>query len=763
MSRTFVKIVGLISFLLVIVLTGFAIAAFKSFEGIVTERIFEENSRELRIISNSIKRMHEDVKTFTFRQLDDPSLTPLFEKENVEFAEMYGYMRDIKRDFEINPTFHSVSIYSGNTGRFYSTLSSKTEKDAFFAEAIRNYRETPALTPIPRVLPYEAYNNDDTVFTYFYFQTDSDNKVTKAMGVNVDAAWLCDTLSGLKGRSVRAYIIDRTSRTYIDDSRQIRGLESLNHALVDKLDRPDLDTGSFETGKSDEQRIFTYLWMPETNWVLVVEEPNFFLHQSLQIVKKVILQITLVVAILALVVASFISHRIYHPFGRLLREVAGPRQKNESRVQLLDDVQLLSDVFRTNKRLLHDYDSYKHSADAILLENYIKAVLMENNSIANQLTGEFSSVYGNMLDREMLLLLLKIDDREQFGQLDSARKKAYRFIIMNVAEEVLDAGNAAKAVYIGDGQFILLIFLPEAKDRIVWEEKIRFLQSTVQGYTQISLSAFVGGYVQGAESLVHAYNTAATLLRYSIIYSRGAILEPSLLEVHEHHAVAYDEGLEERILDQIRAGNGLEAKALFDKLVQTASRGDIESYMLSITRFSLALGKTIDILNKSRIEKIPISMKDFYIRLASFESADMLKRQFYEVIDSITEQKSLVETRHDALVESIRKYIGDRFTEELSLKAIAAEFKLSQGYLGTIFKESVGVSVLDYINHIRLDRSAELLLQTELSIGEIMERTGFHNESSFYKLFKRRFGATPKAYRVDNEIISKVGKKEEIT
>ncbi|MDF2922256.1 MAG: hypothetical protein K0R57_1170 [Paenibacillaceae bacterium] len=749
------NIVVLISLLLLVVLGGFSIAAFKSFEGIVTERTFEENSKELRIISDSIKRMHEDVKAFTFRHLDDQSLIPLFEQDTIEYAQMYSYMSEIKKSFEINPIFHSVSLFSGRTGGYFSTLSSNAQKDAFFVEAIENYTKTQVLTPIPRVLSYEAYNNADTVFTYFYYQTDSGNKITRAMAVNVDAAWLCDTLSSLKGKSVKAYIIDKTSGTYIDDSRQIRDLETLNLELVDKIKQPNPDAGSFETGKKNEQRIFTYLWMPDTNWVLVVEEPNEFLYQSLQIVRKVLLQITLAMAILAFVAAGFISHRIYLPFGRLFREVIGPRKNAEARVQLLDDVKLLSEVFHKNKRLLHDYDSYKHSADAILLENYIKAVLMENNSIANQLTGEFSSVYGDMLDREMMLILLKIDDREQFEALDAGRKKAYRFIIMNVSEEVLDAGKTAKAVYIGEGQFILLIFLPNEKNGIIWEEKIRFLQHKVGEFTGISVSAFIGGYVQGAETLVHTYQTAITLLRYSIVYSRGAILEPSLLDIHANNVVVYDESLEDRILDLIRSGNGEEAKALFDKLLEASSRGDIESFMLSMTRFSLALGKMIDILNKSRIEKIPISMRDFYIRLASFESIDVLKSQFHEVIEKITARKSQVETRHDALVDSIRRYIEDQFPAELSLKGIAAEFKLSQGYLGTIFKESAGMSVLDYINQFRLDKSAELLLRTELSIGEIMERTGFYNESSFYKLFKRRFGATPKAYRVDNEIISK--------
>ncbi|OCT15203.1 hypothetical protein A8709_13955 [Paenibacillus pectinilyticus] len=757
-SRTFVNIVVLLSLLLLVVLGGFSITAFKSFEGIVTQRTYEENSKELRIISNTIKRMNEDVKAFTFRQLDDPALAPLFEKKKLDYFEMFGYMDLISKSFEINPIFHSDTLYSGTTGNYYSTLSSMVQKDSFFVNAIQNFRNTPVLKPIPRVLPQEAYNTSATVFTYFYFQTDSDNKLSKALGVNIDAAWLCDTLSKFKGQNNKAYIIDKTSRTLIDDSKQIHNLDVLNPELVHKIMETNQEAGSFETGANKDQKIITYLWMPETNWVLVVEESNEFLYQSLHFVRKVVLQITLGIALFALAAAGFIAYRIYLPFGRVFREVIGPRGKDQNKGPLVDEVKLLSDVFQKNKGLLSDYNSYKQSADTILLENYIKAVLMENNSIANQLTGEFSSVFGNMLDREMMLILLKIDRREQFDTMDADRKKAYRFIMMNVAEEVLDSGQTAKAIYIGEGQFILLVFLPDGKHDIEWDEKIKLLQNTVKEFTGITLSAFLGGYVQGVEALIHSYRTASLLLKYSVIYSREAILHPAVLDLHEQMTVTYDEKLEERILESIRAGDGDEAKSLFDQFIEVSSKGDIESFMLSMTRFSLALGKAFDILNKTRIEKIPISMKDFYMRMAAFESIDDLKSKFYEDIMKIADQKPLVETRHDALVESIKRYVQDHFTEDLSLKGIAVEFKLSQGYLGTIFKESVGWSVMDFIHNVRLDKSAELLLATELSITEIMERTGFNNESSFYKLFKRRFGTTPKAYRVDIEIMNKLEK-----
>ena len=57
------------------------------------------------------------------------------------------------------------------------------------------------------------------------------------------------------------------------------------------------------------------------------------------------------------------------------------------------------------------------------------------------------------------------------------------------------------------------------------------------------------------------------------------------------------------------------------------------------------------------------------------------------------------------------------------------------------------MTLVEYMNHYRLEKACELLLTTDLSVIEISENTGFENHSYFIRLFRRQYQMTPLKYR----------------
>jgi YesN/AraC family two-component response regulator len=78
--------------------------------------------------------------------------------------------------------------------------------------------------------------------------------------------------------------------------------------------------------------------------------------------------------------------------------------------------------------------------------------------------------------------------------------------------------------------------------------------------------------------------------------------------------------------------------------------------------------------------------------------------------------------------------------------------RMSHVYLGQVFKEQEGTTVVDCINQTRLAQAKHYLEHQDLTVAEIMEKVGFGNESYFYRLFKRQYGTTPKEYRLKSAI-----------
>jgi AraC family transcriptional regulator of arabinose operon len=82
-----------------------------------------------------------------------------------------------------------------------------------------------------------------------------------------------------------------------------------------------------------------------------------------------------------------------------------------------------------------------------------------------------------------------------------------------------------------------------------------------------------------------------------------------------------------------------------------------------------------------------------------------------------------------------------------SIAELARLVNLSSSRLGHLFRLQVGIDLDSFLRNARLQKAAELLMQTELSIKEISARVGYSHPSSFDRVFRNRFETEPVDYR----------------
>ena len=95
----------------------------------------------------------------------------------------------------------------------------------------------------------------------------------------------------------------------------------------------------------------------------------------------------------------------------------------------------------------------------------------------------------------------------------------------------------------------------------------------------------------------------------------------------------------------------------------------------------------------------------------------------------------------------ILKIVEEHYSEKLSIKEMAEACGFSQSHFMKFFKTTIGVSFTSYLNDYRLTMASRLLLSSEDSILTIAGDTGFDNLSYFNRVFKQRFGMTPREFR----------------
>ncbi len=104
-----------------------------------------------------------------------------------------------------------------------------------------------------------------------------------------------------------------------------------------------------------------------------------------------------------------------------------------------------------------------------------------------------------------------------------------------------------------------------------------------------------------------------------------------------------------------------------------------------------------------------------------------------------------------SVVLSALEAMDNHIADPLSLKQLAAISGVGDRQLTRQFRHGLGQSPGRIYRQIRLDKSRELLRQTHLSITEIAVATGFFNAGHYATTFKKRYGFSPRRYRLSLE------------
>ncbi|RJE87080.1 helix-turn-helix domain-containing protein [Paenibacillus sp. 1011MAR3C5] len=99
------------------------------------------------------------------------------------------------------------------------------------------------------------------------------------------------------------------------------------------------------------------------------------------------------------------------------------------------------------------------------------------------------------------------------------------------------------------------------------------------------------------------------------------------------------------------------------------------------------------------------------------------------------------------VVRQVKAFLIQQHKQKLELRDIADHVGLSAFHLERLFKQETAVTPRVFLEQIRIDRAAHLLLHTEMSNLDICYETGFYSPSSFYKAFRQVKGSSPSEYR----------------
>lgn len=136
----------------------------------------------------------------------------------------------------------------------------------------------------------------------------------------------------------------------------------------------------------------------------------------------------------------------------------------------------------------------------------------------------------------------------------------------------------------------------------------------------------------------------------------------------------------------------------------------------------------------------------YMIQSKIFDIIARLFRDFqYEVFHDETSQSMSPNNMERA--KKILRYIDEHLTEDVSLSAVAKALYMSKSTLSHFFKDVMGVSFSYYVDTLRFNRSATMLVSTQQSILDVALDCGYNNDQAMYRTYQKRVNMTPSQYR----------------
>ena len=144
---------------------------------------------------------------------------------------------------------------------------------------------------------------------------------------------------------------------------------------------------------------------------------------------------------------------------------------------------------------------------------------------------------------------------------------------------------------------------------------------------------------------------------------------------------------------------------------------------------------------------IQLNVADFLLK--PIKSADIIA--CFERIKQELDERNHIEPEqnksyYEKILDEVKKYIEDNF-QEASLEAAAIRVNLSASYLSRILKEKCDFGFAEYLVKIRMEKAAEMLMDSHYKSYDIAYYVGYDNPKSFSHAFKGYYGMTPMDYR----------------
>lgn len=627
-----------------------------------------------------------------------------------------------------NPYIYSIYLYNENEGKVYSTLSAGYTFDEFYDQdilkIIKNRKLYSQYHFIPRKVNFVHYDKEYEEEVLSLIATESlggDKPISGALILNIKVSTIKNLIeSSIPEKGNFFAVFDEKGMVISHTKPGLFKKDYSNEGYVETIMGSVKNSGYFTDKIDGKEYLVTFVKSDKLNWSFAKLKPYKDIFEKTYGMRSIIILLVLFIFLLIVFFSLWLSWRFYKPYNKAVENSDSLRRQ-----------------YNDNREFLR--------------REFMKNLL--SGELSNYNVPEKFKEFGIKLNPGFFnILLIQIDDYKRDFLVINNEKDAglLKFAVVNIASDILSEKYICEAVDMGAD--LVAVILNSQKEFTV-EDMQNISDMTLQ--IRMAVDEYYGFKVSGALSqqvsclheLPFAYSSALENAGYRLIYGKGVFITYNMVSANINNEYTYPDDIENDIVTALKTRNFkvMEQKTLkFFSDLKDIAYADM---LMSVNRLVYASMKTVSSISGKK--KPEYNYKSFLNRIESLDTLeDMCCNMlllFKEFCDDGNDIQENIKKKH---IDKVIGFVKAEYSDiNLSSDSLAERLGLSSNYLREIFRESVGVTLSNYINEFRCEKAGEMLLETNLSIAEISEKIGLSNQNYFFTLFKKFKGLTPQQYR----------------
>lgn len=732
----FFSVMTITIFLTISILSGIL---YLNFERIALNQSYDQTMDSLAQTTQEASVMAVTAATFAKQIHSDQNVANLLNFANVSAIDISSAVKQLSNYRETSPFIDSIYVYNAEARTFY--VSSDMSVPSVFSESefydlemkgmLQHIADYETLMPIPRKLRIEglvgniAEKERDT-YTFLLYDTLTKSKRRNAVIVNIKETQLHKHIDGsLTSDPANTFLIDKNGILVSNSWTTPMLTDMKGTAYIDRILQDGLSSGYFATRVDGIKSLVTYSEPDYLGWRYIRIVPYALISERIDSMRTKTFFIAGTILLAGLALSYLISRRLFSGLNHKLSRLGNLESEQRESLQAMR-----SDYLRG---LLNGYTQTDPERAKAMFQRY-----------------------GIQLDpaRPFRLLLITVDDYRSLIDLYSTEdRKLLRYGILNIAQELLlGVGLSAAAADLEEDRAAIII--QAKKEEVAENGAYRYYSGLIQGavsqYLKLSITISASMNGTGVQSLHSLFQQAAEASFSRVFSGAGSYIEAETIEQNKAKLYEYPLHLEKQLIDELMLGRIQEVKRLFNDIIGDTANYSYISYQLAVSHVTFALQNAIRTIRQHSSSSSELSIPSLQLYMHSqVETLEELTERYmtlFELLEKHMEERR--KNRQDDIPGRIKRILDERYADpNLSLEMLADELGMSATYIGRLFKQHTFQTILGYIQEVRMNKVRELLIQSDCSIGEIAEQTGFANNPYFFKAFKKYNGVTPAEYR----------------